>query len=76
MARLTLETEQFPCPWPTIEAKLGRCLSNMERVSQDQDKRSYRLRLPEQDEPLIALLQELQALLAPEDLHFFIDLNP
>ncbi len=74
-ALLTLEAEQTPCPWSAIEKKLTGWLPGLTTISQDAAKRTYRVNLPDHRQP-IALLQELQKILAPEEVHFFIDLTP
>lgn len=75
MALLTLETEQTPCHWSALETKLAGLLPTLEIVAQSEKKRSYSLIFADQGQPL-AVLTELQALLAPEDIHFYIDLRP
>ena len=74
MAVLILHTEQIPCPWPTIEARLAGWGPDLEFVSQREDSRTYQLNLADQGQPITALL-ELQTLLAHEEVHFFIDLK-
>ncbi len=74
MALLTLEADQSPCPWPTIEQRLASWLPGLEIISSSEAKRSYQLSLPDQDQP-IPLLIGLQTLLAHEGVHFFIDLK-
>lgn len=74
MALLTLEAEESPDCWSTIEYKLAGWRSDLELISQTKDKRTYRLNLLGHGQP-IPLFKKLQTLLATEEIHFFIDLQ-
>lgn len=75
MALLTLEAGHQPCPWPAIEALLGDLLPGLTGVSCTASRRTYQCHLAAPGGP-IPLCRELQARLAPEDIHFSIDLKP
>lgn len=74
MALLTLEAEQAPCCWSAVEKKLACWPVDTEPLTEAEDKRTYRLNLP--DHGHIALFEELQSLLVHEGVHLFIDLKP
>jgi hypothetical protein len=75
MALLTLETEHQPCPWPAIEALLEELLPGLEPLAHTESRRTYQCPLAAPG-GTIPLFKELQARLAPADIHFFVELKP
>jgi hypothetical protein len=74
MATLTLETERSPCNWSAIEHALAGLLLELRIISESEAKRMYFVDFPAYNQPIL-LLKEMQALLAHEDVHFFVDVK-